>query len=209
VGQPAIADSRSPLAVVDGLCAVLSHSPLEPGGWPGRPGGCPARAPTDPDVRLFRIRLVRSTVYRHGLSVVVALTPSGALCPLGVSLRRLVDQEPPSLHRLRAGSLVRRLRRYCEALRLLYARFVRLIGFAVTIPPLTSVASLPSARTQPRARGHYGSAAPRRPMKVASVGSLPSARTLAEGQGPLRFGRPKKAERHGGDVQISQVPGEP
>jgi putative transposase len=29
---------------------------------PGRPGGYPARAPTDPDVQISRIRLVRSTV---------------------------------------------------------------------------------------------------------------------------------------------------
>src|SRR5262245_38844179 len=30
---------------------------------PGRPGDYPARAPTDPDVRLSRIRLVRSTLH--------------------------------------------------------------------------------------------------------------------------------------------------
>jgi hypothetical protein len=49
-----------------------------------------------------------------------------------------LTRKPPSLHRLRAGRPVRRLRRYYEALRLLPALRPRLIGFAEDLPPSAS-----------------------------------------------------------------------
>ena len=57
-----------------------SHQATEQQNLAGWPRGLPPWAPTDPDVRVSRIRLVRSTIHTHRLpSVTLRLRPQALL----------------------------------------------------------------------------------------------------------------------------------
>jgi hypothetical protein len=154
------------LARSAGSLALLLRPAREANDWPGSPGGLPRPGSHRSGRAVFPhpARLVNRSL----LSAVVSLT------------RFRVSEHPPCFPPLAPGRApVRQFQRYYEALRLLYARPGRLIGFAVAVPP-SCVACF----------------APHRPDATG-------------GQGPLRFGRPTRADWYDGGVQLSQVPGEP
>ena len=106
---------------------------------PGRSGGCP---PELPQIRTCPIKASGSS--GHGLAahggapardpLLVRGHGSRFQCTGHVSLQRLRNAAPPSLHRVLAGG-VPRLRRYYEALRFPAAVSPRFVVLRVAIPP--------------------------------------------------------------------------
>ncbi len=126
--------------------------------WIGRVdlGGCPPRPPTDPDVRHYRIRFLRSTDLQP-----IAIRRSFGEMPVGISVPCIgPSDEPVSRHPLPSTGSRRSvppLPRYYEMLRLPTTRpptlrFLRVVG--TVSRPAFAPSGMGRARRKARSIGH-------------------------------------------------------